>query len=100
MAFRAAAYQRRLEEAGFDPKMAHAQASAIEEFVVSETITREFLDAKVSELRSDARADFATLRAEIKTELAALEIRLIRWVVGSIGGATLAIILTLLRVVK
>lgn len=100
MPFRAAAYQRRLEEAGFDPKMAHAQASAIEEFVVDEFLTRDHLDSRLSEIRAEIKAESATSRAEFKAEIAALEIRLIRWVVGSVGGATLAIILTILRVVK
>jgi hypothetical protein len=100
MAFRATAYQRRLEEAGFEPKMAYAQAAAMEEFVVSEMVTKDHLDGKLSELRSELKTDIATLRSEFKAELATMEVRLIRWMVGTVGGATLAIVLTILRVVK
>jgi hypothetical protein len=115
MAFRATAYQKRLEEAGFDPKMAHAQAAAMEEFVVSELVTRDYLDAKLSEARSELKGeisglrgdlkgeisalrvelkgDIATLRGDFRAEIAAVETRLIRWMVGSVGGAALAVIL-------
>jgi hypothetical protein len=129
MAFRATAYQKRLEEAGFEPKMAHAQAAAMEEFVVSELATRDYLDAKLSEVRSELKAtrdyldaklsevrselkgeisalraelkgDIATLRGDLRAEIAGVETKLVRWMVGSVGGAALAIILTVLRLTK
>jgi hypothetical protein len=111
MPFRATAYQKRLEEAGFDPKMALAQAAAMEEFVVSELVTRDYLDARLSEVRSELKGEISALRAELKpdittlrgdfrAEIAAVETRLIRWVVGSVGGAALAVILTLVRVMR
>jgi hypothetical protein len=107
MPFRATAYQKRLEEAGFEPKMAHAQAAAMEEFVISELVTKDYLDAKLSEVRSEISAlraelkgEIATLRADFRTEIAAVEMRLVRWLVGTVGGAALAMILTLLRVAR
>jgi hypothetical protein len=133
MAFRATASQKRLEEAGFEPKMAHAQAAAMEEFVISELVTREYLDAKLSEahsefkgelsalraevkgdlatlrselkgdlgaLRSELKGDLGTLRGDLRAEIAAAETRLIRWMVGTVGGAALAMILTLMRVMR
>jgi hypothetical protein len=111
MPFRATAYQKRLEEAGFDPKMAHAQAAAREEFVVSELVTSDQFNSKLDafEVKLDARLDtkLATLRSELKSEISVLEIKmtamqmsLIRWMLGTVGGATLAIIVTLLRVTK
>jgi hypothetical protein len=121
MPFRATAYQKRLEEAGFDPKMALAQAAAME-FVVSELVTRDYLDARLSEVRSELKGeisalraelkddisalraelkgDIATLRGDLRAEIAAVETRLIRWMVDSVGGAALAVILTLVRVMR
>lgn len=61
------------------------------------------------EVKLDARFDsrLTTLRSELKSEISAIGIRmmamqlsLVRWMVGTVGGATLAIILTLLRVAK
>ena len=104
MAFRATAYQKRLEDAGFEPKMAFAQAAAIEEFVVGDLVTSDELKSRLDTLETkfDARLDskLATLKSELKTDIATLQVSLIRWVVGTVGGATLAIILTLLRVAR
>jgi hypothetical protein len=111
MAFRATAYQKRLEEAGLEPKMALAQAAAMEEFVVSELVTKEYLDSrldafeakfdgKLAALRAELKADIAALRGEFKADIAALQMTLIRWMLGTVGGAALAVILTLLRVMR
>jgi hypothetical protein len=83
----------------------------MEEFVVSELVTSDQfstrfealevkLDAKLDTLSAELKSELAALRAELKTDIAAVETRVVRWVVGSIGGATLAMVLTLLRAVK
>lgn len=97
MPFRATAYQKRLEEAGFEPKMAYAQTAAIEEFVVSELVTSDEMRNRLDAFEVKLDAKLAALRSEIKTDLATLQVSLIRWVVGAVGGATLAIVLALLR---
>jgi hypothetical protein len=63
--------------------------AAMEEFVISELVTKDYFDAKL-----------AQLRAEFRGELAALEARLIRWMVGTVGGATVALIVTMLRALR
>jgi hypothetical protein len=100
MPFRATASQKRLEEAGFEPKMAYAQAAAMEEFVVSELVTTDQFNARLDALELKLDAKLAALRAELKAELAGLETKLIRWMVGSVGGASLAMILTFLRLMR
>jgi hypothetical protein len=91
MAFRATAYQQRLEEGGVDREQAYALAAAQqEEFIVSELVTRDYLDTELKALEDklDAKIDTrsAELRAELKAEVATLQVSLIRWVVGTVGG--------------
>lgn len=76
MPFRTTAYQRKLEEAGVDHGIAQAHAEAMEEFVVSDTVTREYLDTRLAELK-----------AEIKSDMNSLEITMIRWTIGIVGVA-------------
>ncbi len=125
MAFRATSYQQTLEEGGVSPEAARAHTRAMEEFVVSEVVTREYLDARldqlrsefkmditelrgeisdlrsevktdIAELRNEVKADITGLRSEVNTKIAELETRLVRWMVGSMA-ATITILFTLLR---
>ncbi len=104
VAFRAVAYQETLQDAGVPVEIARAHAKAMEEFVVGELVTRDYfrdhLDSKLVEVNSK----FVQLEAKIDAKLSDLELRLVRWVVGSVGAAAIGIIVTLLvalfRVVK
>jgi hypothetical protein len=91
MPFRAVAYQETLEQGGVPENQARAHAKAIEEYVVSETITKEYfeatLDAKLFALQIDAK-------------LAALKYEILKWVVGSVGAATVTILVALFRFTK
>lgn len=86
MAFQPTAVQKKLEEAGFDSKLAYGLTAVLEADVVRDLeerlVTKEYFDARLA-------ASVAELKAEM-----------IKWMAGLIGGSTLAIILTLLRVVK
>jgi hypothetical protein len=115
MAFQATVVQKKLEEAGFEPKLAYGLTAVLERDVVddlqSRLVTREYFDARLAELKAELRVELRTeigavrtemsgLRAELKTEIAGLRSELIKWMAGFIGGSTLAIILTLPRVMK
>lgn len=82
MSFQATAVQTKLEDAGFDAKLAYGLTAVLETDVVrgleQRLVTKDYLDARLAELKMD----------------------MIEWMAGMIGGSTLAIILTLLRVVK
>lgn len=83
MPFRTTAYQRKLEQAGVEHNIAQAHAEAMEEFVVSDTVTREYLDSRLAELKADVKGDIADLRGEMH----ASEARMIRWTIGIVGVA-------------
>jgi hypothetical protein len=74
MPCRAVAYQRKQQEVGVDPKLAQAHAEALEEFVVSEVVTKDHLD----------------------TKLAKLKLEMIRWIVGTVGAAGIGIVVMIL----
>jgi hypothetical protein len=75
----------------------------MEEFVVSEVVTKEYLDAKLAQLEArldgklvqlDAKLDAKLLQFDAKfTEL---ELRLIRWLVSTVGAAAIGIVVTVL----
>jgi ribosomal protein L29 len=136
MPFQATVVQKKLEEAGFEPKLAFGLTAVLERDVVAEAenrfVTREYLDARlaelkaelkteISELRTELKTEISELRAELRTEIAALRTEIAgvrteiagvrtemsglraelnKWMAGMVGGPTLVIILTLLRVVK
>jgi predicted HAD superfamily phosphohydrolase len=81
MPFRAVAYQKKLQEVGVDAKVAQAHAEALEEFVVGEVVTKDHLDTKL---------------AELVTKLAEMKLEMIRWIVGTVGAASIGIIVTIL----
>jgi hypothetical protein len=86
MPFQATVVQKKLEEAGFETKLAYGIASVLETDVVGELenrfVTKEYFDTK------------------LEAELAVLKIEMIKGMAGMIGGSTLAIIVTMLRLVK
>jgi len=77
-AFDTLATVRALEQAGMDPAQAEAVTGAI--------------GGAVSSTETVSRADLDALRADVRADLAALEVRLIRWAIGSaLGTAALTI---------
>lgn len=107
MAFRAVAYQETLQNAGVSVEVARAHAKAMEEFVVGELVTRDYfrdhLDSKLVELSSKLvqvedkfEGKLVSLEAKIDAKLSELELRIVRWVVGSVGAAAIGIIVTVL----
>jgi hypothetical protein len=93
MAFQATVVQKKLEEAGFEPRLAFGLTAVLERDVVddleSRLVTREYLDARVAELRADLRSEISSLKGEM-----------IKWMAGLVGGSTLAIIMALPRLAK
>lgn len=82
MSFQATVVQKKLEEAGFDTKLAYGITSVLEAHVVADMeqrlVTKDYLDAKISELKAET----------------------IKWMAGLVGGSTLAILVALLRLSK
>ena len=76
MPFCAVAYQETLQKGGVPEEQARAHAKAMEEYVVSEQVTKEHLDAKLAERKFE----------------------LVKWIVGSAGAATLALLIALFRI--
>lgn len=70
MGFQATVVQKKLEEAGFEPKLAFGITAVLERDVVGDVearlVSREYLDARMAEVR----ADIAEWRAETKSEIA------------------------------
>ena len=69
MTFQATVVQKKLEEAGFEPKLAFGITAVLERDVVDDLetklVTKEYLDARLAELRGDMRADLSDLRSEM-----------------------------------
>ena len=68
----------RLKAAHMPPEQAEALSEGLAESLKEAYVTREFLDARRAEDR-----------AYLDTRLSALETRLVGWVVGTVGLATL-----------
>lgn len=68
-----------LKNAGVEPKQADAITRVVRRAVEhGDPATRADLDA----LRSEVSTDFKAHRAEVKADLAAMEARLIKWMIG------------------
>ena len=80
MTFQATVVQEKLEKAGFDARQAYGLAAVLERDVVRELeeklVTRDYLDARLAELKSELRTDAASLRTELKTDAASLRTEL------------------------
>lgn len=77
MTFQATIVQEKLEEAGFDAKLAFGLTAVLERNVVAEAenrfVTREFLDARLEKLRAELKSDNAELKSELKSDIAGLK---------------------------
>lgn len=86
-----------LKDAGVEPKQADAITRVVRQAVEhGDPAMRADLDAHRAALRSDfeahrraaLRSDFKAFRAEFQADLAALEARLIKWMIGIMLTAT------------
>ncbi|MBV9827681.1 MAG: hypothetical protein JO001_18770 [Alphaproteobacteria bacterium] len=72
---------QRFEAAGFPPRQAQDMASAIADTIVDTVVTREYLDLRLAELRSEVSTHIADVKAEM-----------MKWMFGAVGLQTLAIL--------
>ena len=76
---------RELKDAGIEPKHADAITHVVQQAAEHvDPATRADLDT----LRVQVRADIDTFRADVRADLAALEARLIKWMIGIALTAT------------
>ena len=104
MTFQSTIVQKKLEDAGFDPKQALGLAAVLESDVVANLearfVTREYLDARLAELKAELKTEIGGIMVALKTEISGIKFEMIKWMAGMIGGSTLAIIVALLRLTK
>ena len=79
---------QRLEAAGFSSKQAQDMASAIAETIVENVVTRDYLDLRLGEVRTEIGAEISSLRSEMLR----LNADTLKWVFGAVGLQTLAIL--------
>ena len=87
---------RELKDAGVEPRQADAITHVVQQAVEqADPATREDLNAHRGEARADldthraeVRADLDTHRADVRADIAALESRLIKWMIGIALTAT------------
>jgi hypothetical protein len=72
---------QRLEAAGFPACQAQQMASALGETIGDAVVTREFLDLRLTEMRTSLARDIAEGKAEI-----------LKWMIGAIGLQTVVIL--------
>ena len=87
---------RELKDAGIAPEQADAITHVVQQATEqADPATRADLNTHRAEVRADlntyraeVRADLNTYRAEVRADIAALEARLIKWMIGSALTAT------------
>jgi hypothetical protein len=84
VAFDTLKLSQRLEAAGFPTKQAQDMASAIGDTIVETVVTPAYLDRRISEI--DLRI------SEVRLEIANVKADILKWVLGTIGFQTLAVI--------
>ena len=69
MTFQATVVQKKLEEAGFEPKLAFGITAVLERDVVDDLetrlVTKEYLDARLAEMRAEIRSETSKLQAQM-----------------------------------
>ncbi len=85
---------QRLEAAGLPPKQAQDVAAALSETIGDAVVTREFLDLRLGELRSELDLRLGEIRGAMatKVELAEAKGDILKWMFGAVGVQTLAIL--------
>ena len=90
----------RLEAAGMPTQQAKGVAAALAERATANLVTREYLDLRLGEIRTEIgsiRAEIGSIRGEItftatKAELAEAKAEILRWIIGTIDFQTIVII--------
>ena len=96
---------RQLEAAGFPAQQAQDVASALSETIGDVTLTRDYLDLRLGEMRGELDLRLGEMRAELdlrlgeistamatKVELAEAKGEILKWLFGAVGVQTLAIL--------
>ncbi|MEL6290425.1 MAG: hypothetical protein AAFQ44_01350 [Pseudomonadota bacterium] len=67
--FQSTVVQKKLEDAGFEPKLAHGLTAVLEQDIAASSdakyVTRDYLDNRLGEMRSESKIEFAAVRSEI-----------------------------------
>ena len=100
MIFDTLAYSQRLKAAGFSEAQAETLAEANREMLADEMVTRSFLQSELALIRSSFQsaldAAINQLRAELRTEMKEMKMRLtIR-----MGAIAVAVVATLAAIIK
>ncbi len=85
---------QRLEAAGLPARQAQDVASALSETIGEAVVTREYLDLRLGEMRSELDLRLGEIRAVMatKAELAEAKGEIMKWMFGAVGLQTLAIL--------
>jgi hypothetical protein len=85
---------QRLEAAGLPAKQAQDVAAVLSETIGDAVVTREYLDLRLGELRSELDLRLGDIRATMatKVELAEAKGGMLKWMFGAVGVQTLAIL--------
>lgn len=85
---------QRLEAAGFPPKQAQDVASALSDTIGEAVVTRDYLDLRLGEMRSELDLRLGEIRALMatKVELAEAKSEILKWMFGAVGLQTVAIL--------
>lgn len=75
---------QRLESAGFPPKQAQDMASAIADTIVETVVTRDYLDLRLGEVRSEI--------GELRSEMFRLNSDTLKWMFGAVALQIAAIL--------
>jgi hypothetical protein len=85
---------QRLEAAGFPPEQAQDVARPLSETIGDAVVTRDYLDLRLDQTRSEIDLRFGEIRATMatKVELAEAKGEILKWLFGAVGVQTLAIL--------
>ena len=99
MSVRSTAYMSKLEKAGVPAEQERAHAEALEELVMGDYVTKNYLDARLTTLESKLQTQMTSLESKLLGQMMRLEATMIRWIVGQ-GVAIVALIVALSRLIR